>query len=271
MVGPTIATVPVRVRVQGDQATCVFLKGLQDQATEMIVHEQTGLQRIAKMGQGPQHACSFQTLLVVQPADDVLDSDNTLGEWRSYSEMQEFTTYTLTVQCMLAAEGVQITASFDTRVIEQWVVEKMLRQFGFIMQQLAEAGVEKKVADIEITTPEDRQQLWVWNQNVPPAVERCIHDLFTEQAAARPDAPAICAWDGELTYGELDALSSKLAGHLVQLGVKAEDVVPLCFEKSMWTVVAMLAVLKAGGAFLLLDPSLPTERLAVMCRKLGSI
>ncbi|CAE7020751.1 Nonribosomal peptide synthetase 3 [Pyrenophora teres f. teres] len=271
MVGPTIATVPVRVRVQGDQATCVFLKGLQDQATEMIVHEQTGLQRIAKMGQGPQHACSFQTLLVVQPADDVLDSDNTLGEWRSYSEMQEFTTYTLTVQCMLAAEGVQITASFDTRVIEQWVVEKMLRQFGFIMQQLAEAGVEKKVADIEITTPEDRQQLWVWNQNVPPAVERCIHDLFTEQAAARPDAPAICAWDGELTYGELDALSSKLAGHLVQLGVKAEDVVPLCFEKSMWTVVAMLAVLKAGGAFLLLDPSLPTERLAVMCRKLGSV
>ncbi|KAE8823751.1 hypothetical protein PTNB85_09876 [Pyrenophora teres f. teres] len=271
MVGPTIATVPVRVRVQGDQATCVFLKGLQDQATEMIVHEQTGLQRIAKMGQGPQHACSFQTLLVIQPADDVLDSDNTLGEWRSYSEMQEFTTYTLTVQCMLAAEGVQITASFDTRVIEQWVVEKMLRQFGFIMQQLAEAGVEKKVADIEITTPEDRQQLWVWNQNVPPAVERCIHDLFTEQAAARPDAPAICAWDGELTYGELDALSSKLAGHLVQLGVKAEDVVPLCFEKSMWTVVAMLAVLKAGGAFLLLDPSLPTERLAVMCRKLGSV
>ncbi|KAE8823734.1 hypothetical protein PTNB85_09859 [Pyrenophora teres f. teres] len=270
MVGPTIATVPVRVRVQGDQATCVFLKGLQDQATEMIAHEQSGLQRIAKMGQGPQHACSFQTLLVVQPVDDVLDSDNTLGEWRDHSELQEFTTYTLMVQCMLAAEGVQITASFDARVIEQWVVEKMLRQFGFVMQQLAEAGAEKTVSDIETTTPEDRQQLWAWNQNVPPAVERCIHDLFTEQAAARPDAPAVCAWDGELTYGELDALSNRLAVHLVQIGVKREDVVPLCFEKSMWTVVAMLAVLKAGGAFLLLDPSLPAERLKSMCRKVGS-
>ncbi|CAA9959501.1 Non-ribosomal peptide synthetase [Pyrenophora teres f. maculata] len=269
MVGPTIATVPVRLRVQRDQTVFAFLQGLQQQATDMIAHEQTGLQRIAKMGQGPQHACSFQTLLVVQPVDDVLD--NTLGEWRDHSELQEFTTYTLMLQCMLAAEGVQITASFDTRVIEKWVVEKMLRQFSFIMQQLAEAGVEKKVADIETTTPEDRQQLWAWNQNVPPAVERCIHDLFTEQAAARPDAPAVCAWDGELTYGELDALASKLAGYLVRLGVKAEDVVPLCFEKSMWTVVAMLAVLKAGGAFLLLDPSLPTERLAVMCRKLGSV
>ncbi|KAE8855451.1 hypothetical protein PTNB73_10108 [Pyrenophora teres f. teres] len=145
MLAPTIATVPVRVRVQGDQATCVFLKSLQDQATEMIAHEQTGLQRIAKMGQGPQHACSFQTLLVVQPADDVLRSDDTLGEWRGHSKLQDFTTYALMLQCTLAAEGVQITASFDARVIEQWVVEKILRQLSFIMQQLAEAGEDSKM------------------------------------------------------------------------------------------------------------------------------
>ena len=89
---------------------------------------------------------------------------------------------------------------------------------------------------------------------------RCVHDLFAEQAQARPDAPAICAWDGELTYGELDVLSTELAGHLVELGVKAEDMVPLCFEKSMWTVVAMLAVLKASGAFVPLDPDHPQNR-----------
>ncbi|KAL7773160.1 hypothetical protein CFE70_003124 [Pyrenophora teres f. teres 0-1] len=194
---PTIATVPVRVRVQSDQTIFAFLQDLQQQATDMIAYEQMGLQRIAKMGR---------------------------------SEMQDFTTYALMVQCTLAAEGIQITASFDARVIEQWVVEKMLRKFSFIMQQLAEAGVEKK--------KEDRQQLWAWNQDVPPAIEQCVHDLFAKQARARPNAPAIFAWDGELTYGELDALSTKLAGHLTQLGVKPEDVVPLCFEKSMWTLVA---------------------------------
>ncbi|OSS50544.1 hypothetical protein B5807_04731 [Epicoccum nigrum] len=107
---------------------------------------------------------------------------------------------------------------------------------------------------------EDIQKIWRHNQAVPNGVERCIHNLFAEQAQARPDAPAICAWDGELTYGELDALSTKLAGHLVELGVKAEDIVPLCFEKSMWTVVAMLAVLKAGGAFVPLDPDHPASR-----------
>ncbi|PVH90760.1 acetyl-CoA synthetase-like protein, partial [Periconia macrospinosa] len=116
------------------------------------------------------------------------------------------------------------------------------------------------LGNLDMLTPEDRQQLWAWNSDVPPAVDRCIHDLFADQARARPDAPAICAWDGEMTYGELDELSSRLAAHLVAIGVQPEDVVPLCFEKSMWTVVAMLAVLKAGGAFAPLDPEHPASR-----------
>jgi amino acid adenylation domain-containing protein len=107
---------------------------------------------------------------------------------------------------------------------------------------------------------EDIQDIWRRNQTVPGGVERCVHDLFGKQAEARPDALAVYAWDGEMTYGELDALSTKLARHLVELGVKAEDIVPLCFEKSMWTVVAMLAVLKAGGAFVPLDPAHPRSR-----------
>ncbi|KAE8855449.1 hypothetical protein PTNB73_10106 [Pyrenophora teres f. teres] len=122
MVGPTIATVPLRVRPRKDQTVSAFLGNLQQQATEMIAYEQTGLQRIMKMGPGPQHACGFQTLLVVHPTDDVLSSDDTLGEWhsRSDSELQYFTTYALTIQCTLAVEGVQITASFDARVVEHW-------------------------------------------------------------------------------------------------------------------------------------------------------
>ncbi|OSS43873.1 hypothetical protein B5807_11703 [Epicoccum nigrum] len=262
VVGPTIATVPVRVQVRKDQTAAAFLSSVQQQATEMIPYEQTGLQRIAGMGAGAQHACGFQTLLVVQPANNSLAGDSALGEWRGGLKLQGFTTYGLTVQCMLAAEGagIAVTASFNERIVERWLVEKMLSQFSYMMQQLARVGPETMLAGIDALTPKDRQELWTCNGEVPAAVERCVHDLFAEQAQARPDAPAICAWDGELTYGELDALSTKLAGHLVELGVKAEDIVPLCFEKSMWTVVAMLAVLKAGGAFVPLDPDHPRSR-----------
>ncbi|KAJ4354970.1 hypothetical protein N0V95_003349 [Ascochyta clinopodiicola] len=268
--GPTIATVPVRLQMQCDWTVPTFLKAVQQQATEMIPHEQTGLQRIVKMGQGARHACNFQTLVVVQPADDELGPDKTLGEWCGHSRLQDFTTYALMLQCTLASDGVCVKASFDSRVLERWQVEKMLAQFSFVLEQLAAADRETRVVDVDTLTPEDKQQLWAWNSEVPAVVERCVHDLFTEQAVARPEAPAICAWDGELTYGELNELSTRLAGHLLSLGVKSEEVVPLCFEKSMWTVVAMLAVLKAGGAFLLLDPSSPTKRLQQMCRKVSS-
>ena len=274
MIGPTIATVPIRVCVQSDQTVSALLNTLQGQAAEMIAHEQTGLQQIAKLGAGARHACNFQTLLVVQAAGEMFGNQETLGSWDTNSDVEAFTPYALMVQCTLAAEGVKIYASFDSRVIEPWVVEKMLGQFHFVLQQLAEAeaGPGKNLVDISITTQEDKQELWKWNQEMPPPIERCIHDLFAEKARLQPDAPAIFAWDGgEMTYRELDTLSSKLANHLINhLGVKREDVVPLCFQKSMWTVVALLAVLKAGGAFLLLDPSLPSERLALMCRKARS-
>ncbi|XP_014550476.1 hypothetical protein COCVIDRAFT_31812, partial [Bipolaris victoriae FI3] len=152
--------------------------------------------------------------------------------------------------------------------IHELSTEQAAAQLG--AQQLATAEADIKVADIDTLTPEDEQQLWEWNGEVPAAVERCVHDLFAEQAVARPNAPAICAWDGELTYSELDALSTKLAGHLVQIGVKPEDMVPLCFEKSMWTVVAMLAVLKAGGAFVPLDPDHPASRHEDIFKQIGA-
>ncbi|KAF2471469.1 amino acid adenylation [Lindgomyces ingoldianus] len=260
MIGPTIATVPVRVRVTSDQTVSAFLNALQQQATDMIPYEQTGLQRIAKVAAGARHACGFQTLLVVQPGDIARESNNVLGNWRGHSELQDFTTYGMMLQCTLAAEGIRITVSFDERAVEEWLVKKLLDQFSYVMWQLARADSETMIADIDALTPEDRQELWVSNCEIPAVVDRCVHDLFAEQAMARPEAPAICAWDGELTYGELDALSTRLASHLVGLGVKPEDIVPLCFEKSMWTVVAMLAVMKAGGAFAPLNPEHPRTR-----------
>ena len=110
----------------------------------------------------------------------------------------------------------------------------------------------------EPTNPKTPKK-WCQHERVPEAIEYCVHELIKTKAQIRADAPAICAWDGQITYGELDRLSTKVAGHLVQLGVKPESFVLLCFEKSMWTVVAMLAVLKAGGAFVPLDPDTPAR------------
>ncbi|KAL6701464.1 hypothetical protein J3F84DRAFT_399195 [Trichoderma pleuroticola] len=116
----------------------------------------------------------------------------------------------------------------------------------------------------------DLNTIWTWNATVPAVVERCVHDIFLELAHEQPESPAICAWDGELTYGHLDELSTRLARYLTEVGIGPGTIVPLCFEKSMWMPVAMLGVMKAGGASVALDSSQPVERLLGIVQQVGS-
>lgn len=118
------------------------------------------------------------------------------------------------------------------------------------------------------TLPEhDMHQIWHWNEIVPDNIQRCMHDIISEQASQRPHDMAIQSWDGSLTYSELDKLSSQLSLHLRLLGAKTGVIIPLCFEKSMWAVVALLAVMKSGAAFSLTDPSQPEARLQTIVQQ----
>ncbi|KAH9206413.1 hypothetical protein DL95DRAFT_416572 [Leptodontidium sp. 2 PMI_412] len=105
-----------------------------------------------------------------------------------------------------------------------------------------------------------------WNQEPLTRHDRCIHHLIKEQARNQPDRPAIESWDGTLTYAELDRISSQYAILLRSNGVGPERFVGIYLYKSRWTAVAILAVLKSGGAFVLLDTSHPIERLKIMCQ-----
>ncbi|EEH02753.1 nonribosomal peptide synthetase [Histoplasma capsulatum G186AR] len=114
------------------------------------------------------------------------------------------------------------------------------------------------------------QQLWKWNASVPQTLDDCIHDIFVQKARRDPSRQAVVSWDGELSYGEVDQFSTLLAIHLIKLGVKFGNHVLLCFEKSMWTVVAVLAVMKSGGTLVLTDPSQPEARLQTIATEVGA-
>ncbi len=106
----------------------------------------------------------------------------------------------------------------------------------------------------------DLERIRVWNETVPPAVKACVHHLIEEKVREQPADEAVCSRDGSLSYRELDGYANILASRLVLHGIKPDDLVPMCFEKSMWTVVAMLAVLKAGAAFVPI-PCSPVQRI----------
>ncbi|KAH0556709.1 hypothetical protein GP486_005501 [Trichoglossum hirsutum] len=134
------------------------------------------------------------------------------------------------------------TASFDSRVIDGQLIQKILHQFEHIMQQLCLEDSSQKMSEIETISTADKSEIWSWNSSVPAKVNAFVHRLIEDPVRSHPESPAICSWDGNLTFRELDALSSRLTHHhLAGLGVGLEVMVPLCFEKSMWTIVPMLA------------------------------
>ncbi|KAH9429253.1 hypothetical protein MCOR02_010659 [Pyricularia oryzae] len=274
MAGPTIATVPVRVKLRNGDLAVDLLHELQLQAAEMVPHEQFGLSSIGKLGPGAAQACRFQSLLVVQPKTTATTAakgpmlfpqhqlDQELG---SANDIGQFETYALTVLCQLGEQNVDVELRFDEAVVSPAMANLLVRQFDQVFRQLCQPELsDLAVDDVETTSKEDLRQIWAWNASVPETVEVCVHDLFAECVRRQPDAPAICAWDGELTYGELDAMSSRLAHHLARLGAGPGTIVPLCFEKSMWTSVAILGVMKAGAASVTMDTTQPAARLRLI-------
>lgn len=107
----------------------------------------------------------------------------------------------------------------------------------------------------------DMASLLQWNSPLITPLEKCAHEIFAERVREFPDREAIYSWDGTMTYKQLDDASNCIGRHLLQYSIGPETLVPVCFEKSLWTVVAILGILKAGGAFVLLDPAHPEARL----------
>ena len=106
----------------------------------------------------------------------------------------------------------------------------------------------------------DIRQLWSWNADLPPPSDQRIEDMIANQVIQNPGQEALWSTKEVLSYEQLDQFSTQFSQRYLSL-VEREEIVPLCFEKSVWTAVAMVAVLKAGGTIVLIDPSHPVERL----------
>ncbi|KAJ5135343.1 uncharacterized protein N7515_004621 [Penicillium bovifimosum] len=261
LIGPTVATVPVRVKFDVGDTVQEYLEKLQNDSEERKSFGQCGLHAISKLSDDAKRACSFQTLFVVQPGEESHAVRNGVGAWQRVEADIGRSSYALTIQCFLNRTGTRVVAAFDSSVLETWRVQRLIQQLCFVVEQLSRSDGSQLVSDfIGVVAADDLQKIWKWNAAVPAPVETRIYDFISENARNQPLAPAICAWDGELTYAQLDSLSTQLADRLVSSGVRQEVLVPLCFEKSMWMAVAMLGVMKSGGAFVPLDVSQAADR-----------
>ncbi|MET0649247.1 MAG: amino acid adenylation domain-containing protein [Pyrinomonadaceae bacterium] len=154
---------------------------------------------------------------------------------------------------------------FDPRQYEVRVVECLAEEFAALTENAAAAPGTPLAELSMLDAPTRRRLLDEFNRTAAPVPRAMyVHRMIEEQARLNPDAEA-AVWGGErLSYAELNARANRLAHHLAACGVGPDVLVGVCFERSASMLVAMLGVLKAGGAYLPLDPSYPRERLSFM-------
>ncbi|KAL8641307.1 MAG: hypothetical protein Q9228_001859 [Teloschistes exilis] len=270
LVGPAICSVPIRVRLNDKQTCQTLLCSLQDQATEMIAYEQIGLSNIARLSEEAQRACQFQTMLVVQPPEVGIDWSSLFvpssTRMPNGSRYTQFNVHSLMIVCTVGVDSLHVEFSFDSRVIQHESLDWIARHFEQVLRQICSIPdlEEISVARITATTDSDRNRCWKWNSNALSTNPRCVQDIIADIAQKQPNAIAISAWDGEVTYDQLICSSGNIARQIMEIGVASNTIVPLYFEKSMWMPIAFLGVVTAGAAALALDPALPTIRLQTM-------
>ncbi|KAK5987041.1 Nonribosomal peptide synthetase GRA1 [Cladobotryum mycophilum] len=270
IVGPTLATVPFRVQFQSGQNISDLLGVIQKRSSDMMPHEHIGIQNIRGLGADGRRACEFQVLLNIQHATGS-DSKNVLGLHElGGGDLANFHTYAVNLQFNTSSSGIAIHVQFDPQVVESTQMERIIKQLEHVLCQIYHEPNDLRVSDIDLLGPADMRELELWNRNLPPAVDSCVHHLIEERVKLHPQKQAVSGWDGHLTYEELDRQARRVACHLISLGIKPEAMVPLCFEKSIWTIVAMLGVLKAGAAFVAMDPSHPINRLETITNDVGA-
>ncbi|RAK95786.1 nonribosomal peptide synthase Pes1 [Aspergillus ibericus CBS 121593] len=258
--GPALTTVPIRIAVDHELSIVQYLDSVRQLTTMMMPHQHSGLQRIRKLSSDTALACESQNLLVIQSEEG--QSDDNIWEMKHNLTEGDFFTHPIVVECKVGESQVAVTLHHDELVFDSWQAQMLIEQFIFVLGQLFAIanGETRKVGDLEVSSPRDKEEITSWNQRDLTCIDRCVHHIIEEKASLRPEAPAICSWDGQLSYQELHHLSSSFAAYLKTRGIGPETLVPICMDKSLWAVVTILGVLIAGGAFVPLDPAHPTSR-----------
>ncbi|EHK97748.1 putative HC-toxin synthetase [Glarea lozoyensis 74030] len=260
--GPTLTTVPVRVQAKPGMTVRQFIQEVQEQSTAMIRFEHTGLQNIKALVPEAAMALELRNVLVVQIAEESDHRIDFPGLEALPMPFEDFDSFGIHLECTPGLDDIEVEARYDVNIVSAPHMKRVLNQFEYVVQKFHDSEYSDFSLQSIQLNPHDERQILEWNATVPSHTERCVHNLVDDHVAARPMAPAICGWDGDLTYRELSRIATSLAFHLQhELGVGPEQKVGVCMDKSKWAVVAMLAVMYAGGVVVPLGVAHPLTRI----------
>ena len=267
MLGLFINTLPVRVKIEGSERVIQWLQRMQAEEAEARQYEYTPLVEVQRWSEVERGLPLFDSILVFEnyPVDASLLRRSQEGERAgleiSAVESDERTNYGLAV-AVLPGREMGLRLSYESSRYGDQVIERMLGHLSMVLESMA-GNAQMRICEIEMLSAAERQQLLVeWNETQRDyQKETCLHELIEEQVERTPEAVAVVEDGRQLSFEELNRRANRLARYLREQGVGVEDRVGVLLERSTEMVVALLAVMKVGAAYVPLDASYPEERI----------
>ena len=265
IVGACINTVPVGITIAHDTTLSSWLRAIRADDHAVRPFEHTPLTEVQKASQVPAGTPLFHSLIVFTPRLIGARMREQGGAWLSrHVTFHEQTAFPVTL-FGYAERQLTLKLAYDARRVGEATIERWLEQLRTILQAMPAAADQPLGALTRIGEAERTRILDTWNQT-RREYERSstVHALIERQVERTPRVTAVTYRDQQITYHDLDRQASALAGELRRRGVTGGDVVGVFIDRSINMVVALVGILKAGAAYLPLDPAFPQERLGWM-------
>jgi amino acid adenylation domain-containing protein len=267
LTGFFVNSLPLRTNFSGDPTFRELLRRVRELSLGAYAHQDLPFEKLVEELQperGLQHQAIFQVMLILQnaPLTSLELPDLTVELLHEHNGTSKFDMLLSMIEQHGQLRG---TLEYSTDLFDAATIARLLAHF----QTLVVGAINeptRRVSELPLLTDEERQQLLVaWNDTTTDYPRgACVHRLFEAQAARRPAAVAAHFEDETITYQELDSRANRLAAHLCKRGIGPGALVGVCVGRSVEMLVALLGVLKAGAAYLPLDPAHPQQRLAAI-------
>jgi amino acid adenylation domain-containing protein len=279
LIGFFLNTLLLRTDVAGNPQFGDVLGRVRETALGAFAHQDLPLEMVLQAVHPERDAdrTPFQIMFLLQnapPAElavpgltfSVLDAEQRLGDLGTAAFEVG-----LTLVERVDGRGLAASITYNGLLFDRATIARLLERYGRLLTA-AVANPEHRLWDFDLLAASERSEVLAWGSAAAAVAAFVpVHRAFEQRAAAAPEALAVIAGDRRLTYGELDRRSNRLANALGDLGIGPERAVGVAIERSPELLVALLAVLKAGAAYVPLDPSYPPERLTYILEDAGAV
>jgi amino acid adenylation domain-containing protein len=268
LIGVFVNTLVLRTDLSGDPTFRTLLSRLRKVALDAYAHQDVPFEHLVDVLQ-PRRSLSytpfFQVMFVLQNAP--IDEFTMPGLSASRMEIDRGTAkFDLLFSINEGGDELIATVEYNCDLFDPATIAGLVERYRTLLES-AVTKPDQRLAELALLSEAERHQLIVvWNRTQAAYRDDCIHTMFEAQVEQTPDALALVYEDRCLTYAELNRRANRLARHLRRLGLGPEQLAGVCMQRSPQMVVAVLAIMKAGAAYVPFDLAYPDERLAFMIK-----